>query len=190
MLKASGMTNKSVSQSFRKKPSATCSKQSARYIGLRVKRNGPPRTIVNAGLAGATFVPAAFIVTRDHNASVGARMMRAIPQTREMPYLIIGSWIRRKCTRVLITACASQMNGGKAITPGLSDDVFNSAILRRRKLAGDERFCTSNHQVGSILGRWFVLAVVPPWLNAMHGRLRFGGNEKYVCDDFFGRSES
>src|SRR5438105_13171003 len=126
-IKASGTTNKSVSQSFRKKPNATCSKQSARYIGLRVERNGPPRTIVNAGLAGPTFVPAAFIVTRAHNASVGARMMRAIPQTREMPYLIIGSWIRRKWTRVLITACASQMNGGKAITPGLSDDVFNSA---------------------------------------------------------------
>jgi hypothetical protein len=92
---------------------------------------------------------------------------------------------------MLITACASQMNGGKAITPGLSDDVFNSAILRRRKSAGDERFCTSN-QVGSILGRWFVLPLcrrVPPWLNVVHGRLRFAGNEKYVCDDFFGRSE-
>jgi hypothetical protein len=94
---------------------------------------------------------------------------------------------------VLITACASQMNGGKAITPGLSDDVFNSAILRRRKLARDERFCTSNHQVGSILGRWFVLPLcrrAPPWLNVLHGRLRFARNEKYVRDDFFGRSES
>jgi len=31
---------------------------------------------------------------------------------------------------------------------------------------------------------------VPPRLNAMRGRLRFGGNEKYIRDDFFGRSES
>src|SRR5204862_3678786 len=152
MIKASGTTNSSVIQSFRKKPSATCSKQSARYIGLRVKRNGPPRTIVHAGLAGATFVPAAFIVTRAHNASVGARMTRAIPQTRQMPYLMIGSWIKKKCTSALITALASQMNGGKAMTLGLSGDVFNSAILRRRRLAGLERFCTSNHQVGTILG--------------------------------------
>jgi hypothetical protein len=42
-----------------------------------------------------------------------------------------------------MTACANQMNGGKAMTPGLSDDVFNSAILRRGRLAGPERFCTS-----------------------------------------------
>src|SRR6266849_105128 len=152
MIKAKGTTNSNVIQSLRKKPSATCSKQSARYIGLRVKRNGPPRTIVNAGLAGSTFVPAAFIVTRADNASVGARMARAIPQTTQMPYLVIGSWIRRKCTRVLMTASANQMNGGKAMTPGLSDDVFNSAILPRRRLAGPERFCTSNHQVGTILG--------------------------------------
>src|SRR5213592_5079372 len=73
MIKASGTTNSSVIQSFRKKPSATCSKQSARYIGLRVKRYGPPRTIVNAGSAGFTFVPAFFIVTRADNASVGAK---------------------------------------------------------------------------------------------------------------------
>jgi len=45
------------------------------------------------------------------------------------------------------------MNGGKAMTPGLSDDVFNSAILRRGRLAGPERFCTFNHQVGTILER-------------------------------------
>src|SRR6266513_2478440 len=108
MIKARGATNSSVIQSFRKNPSATCSKQSARYIGLRVKRNGPLRTIVTAGLDGLTFVPAAFIATS-----------------------------------ALITALASQMNGGKAITPGLSDDVSDSAIVRRRRLPSDERFSTS-----------------------------------------------
>src|SRR5881398_992157 len=81
--KASGTTNSSVIQSFRKKPSATCSKQSAKYIGLRVRRYGPPRTIVNAGSAGFTFVPAFFIVTTADNASVGAKITSAIPQTRQ-----------------------------------------------------------------------------------------------------------
>src|SRR6266576_2749011 len=118
MIKARGTTNSSVIQSFRKNPSATCSKQSARYIGLRVKRNGPLRTIVNAGLDGLTFVPAAFIATWADPASVGAKMTRTIPHT-------------------------SQINGGNAITPGLSDDVSDSAIVRRRRLPGDERFSTS-----------------------------------------------
>src|SRR6266436_537568 len=36
---------------------------------------------------------------------------------------MIGSWIKKKCTSALITALASQMNGGKAITPGLSSVV-------------------------------------------------------------------
>src|ERR1043166_3965447 len=128
---ASGITNKSVIQSFRKKPSATCNKQSARYIGFRVKRNGPPRTIVNAGLAGSTFVLAVFIVTRADNASVGARMSTTIPQTRQILYRMIGSWITKKCTSALITAPTSQINGGKAMTPGLSDDVSASVILKK-----------------------------------------------------------
>src|ERR1043166_3283956 len=32
----------------------------------------------------------------------------------------------KKCTKTLITAVTSQMNGGKAMTPGLSDDAFVS----------------------------------------------------------------
>src|SRR5262249_19667880 len=39
-------------QSFRKTPSTICTKQRARYIGLRVKRNGPRRTIVRVGSNG------------------------------------------------------------------------------------------------------------------------------------------
>ena len=34
----------------------------------------------------------------------------------------------RKCTKTLITAPIAQINGGKAMTPGLSDDVSNSVI--------------------------------------------------------------
>jgi hypothetical protein len=37
-----------------------------------------------------------------------------------MPYLMIGSRINR-CTKTLMTAFTSQINGGKAMTPGLSN---------------------------------------------------------------------
>jgi len=36
---------------------------------------------------------------------------------------MIGSLITKKCTKALITAPISQINGGKAMTPGLSDAV-------------------------------------------------------------------
>ena len=36
---------------------------------------------------------------------------------------MIGSLITKKCTKVLITALASKINGGKAMTPGLSSVV-------------------------------------------------------------------
>jgi len=36
---------------------------------------------------------------------------------------MIGSRIKKKCTKALITALTSQMNGGKAMTPGLSSVV-------------------------------------------------------------------
>jgi hypothetical protein len=42
---------------------------------------------------------------------------------------MIGSWIKKKCTKALIAAPTSQINGGKAMTPGLSDDVSDSGIL-------------------------------------------------------------
>jgi hypothetical protein len=84
-----------------------------------VKRNGPPRTIARAGLPGSTFVPAAFIVINADSASVGAKMMKTIPQTIQMSYLMIGSRMNR-CTSTLITAFTSQINGGNAMTPGLS----------------------------------------------------------------------
>jgi hypothetical protein len=51
---------------------------------------------------------------------------------------MIGSWIKKKCTKALITALTSQMNGGKAMMPGLSDDVFDEffvTCLPRRSLA-------------------------------------------------------
>jgi hypothetical protein len=35
----------------------------------------------------------------------------------------------RKCTKALITAPAAQINGGNAITPGLSDDAFVSILI-------------------------------------------------------------
>ena len=41
---------------------------------------------------------------------------------------MIGNRIRKKCTKALITALTSQINGGNAITPGLSDDASDSAI--------------------------------------------------------------
>jgi hypothetical protein len=56
---------------------------------------------------------------------------------------MIGSRITKKCTKALITTLTSQINGGNAITPGLSDDASDSAIVRRRRLPGDERFSTS-----------------------------------------------
>ena len=86
-----------------------------------MKRNGPPHTSASEGSEGWTFVPAAFIVTKADSASVGAKMMKAIPQTTQMPYAMIGTRTNR-CTRTLITAFTSQINGGKAITPGLSGD--------------------------------------------------------------------
>jgi hypothetical protein len=36
---------------------------------------------------------------------------------------MIGSWIKKKCTSELVTAPTSQINGGNAITPGLSSDI-------------------------------------------------------------------
>jgi len=84
-----------------------------------VKRNGPPRTIVSAGCEGRTFVPAAFIVTKADSASAAAKIIKTIPQTRQMPYLMIGNRMN-KCTRTLITAFTSQISGGKVMTPGLS----------------------------------------------------------------------
>jgi hypothetical protein len=40
---------------------------------------------------GGRLVPADFIVTKAESASVGAKMMKAIPQTTQMPYLMIGT---------------------------------------------------------------------------------------------------
>ena len=42
---------------------------------------------------------------------------------------MIGSWIKKKCTKALITAITSQMNGGKAMTPGLSSLVTGHRSL-------------------------------------------------------------
>jgi hypothetical protein len=46
-----------------------------------------------------------------------------------MLYLIIGSRMN-KCTRTLITAFTSQINGGKAMTPGLSSgrSIFDTSL--------------------------------------------------------------
>jgi hypothetical protein len=63
------------------------------------------------------FVPAAFIVLKADSASVGAKMMKMIPKTRQTPYLVIGTGMNR-CTKTLMTTFSSQINGGKAITPG------------------------------------------------------------------------
>src|SRR5438552_3655340 len=54
-------------------------------------------------------------------------MIKTIPQTRHMLYLRIGSRMN-KCIRTLITALISQINGGKAMTPGLSSGLstFNA----------------------------------------------------------------
>jgi hypothetical protein len=46
-------------------------------------------------------------------------MMKIIPQTRQRLNFIIGSRMNR-CTTTLVTAFTSQINGGKAMTPGLS----------------------------------------------------------------------
>jgi hypothetical protein len=42
-----------------------------------------------------------------------------MPQRTQMLYLMIGSRMN-KCTRTLITAFTNQINGGNAMTPGLS----------------------------------------------------------------------
>ena len=44
---------------------------------------------------------------------------------------MIGNRIKKKCTSELITALASKMNGGKAMTPGLSDDVSEELVVKR-----------------------------------------------------------
>jgi hypothetical protein len=36
----------------------------------------------------------------------------------------------KKCSNALITAPTAQINGGKAMTPGLSDEVFVSILTR------------------------------------------------------------
>ena len=41
---------------------------------------------------------------------------------------MIGSRIKKKCTKALITALTNQMNGGKAITSGLSDDASEEFV--------------------------------------------------------------
>ena len=42
---------------------------------------------------------------------------------------MIGTWTAKKCTKTLIAAPSAQINGGKAMTPGLSDDAFISALI-------------------------------------------------------------
>src|SRR6266536_2750941 len=63
-------------------------------------------------------------------------MIKTIPQTRHMLYLRIGSRMNR-CIRTLITAFTSQINGGKAMTPGLSRGwfAFNARQLMQMRHA-------------------------------------------------------
>ena len=68
------------------------------------------------------MVPAAFIVRKADSASVGAKMIKTIAQTRQKLYFIIGSRTNR-CNSTLITAFTSQIKGGKAMTPGLSSGL-------------------------------------------------------------------
>jgi len=42
---------------------------------------------------------------------------------------MIGSLITKKCTKALITAPTSQINGGKAMTPGLSSVVTGHCLF-------------------------------------------------------------
>src|SRR2546423_13733117 len=63
-------------------------------------------------------------------------MIKTIPQTRHMLYLVIGSRMNR-CIRTLITAFTSQINGGKGMTPGLSSGLtaFNARQFIQMRLA-------------------------------------------------------
>ena len=102
-------------------------------------------------------MPPAFIVTSADNASAGATIIRTIPQTREISYLIIGARITKKCTRALITAAASQISGGKATTPGLSDDVFNYFFLAIPSCANKNEYWSAYCLIRSLN------AVPMPW---------------------------
>jgi len=75
---------------------------------------------------------------------------------------MIGSRMNR-CTRTLITAFTSQINGGNAMTPGLSSDLsmfnvkgFCALILQPVLIRHDKKFAApaeSRLQQGSI-GTW------------------------------------
>src|SRR5215471_7237311 len=94
--------------------------------------------MVRAGSDGRMFVPADFIVIKADSARVGAKIMKTIPQTREMLYVMMGTGMNR-CTTTLITAFTSQINGGKAMTPGLSDrSIFTSSLRRNGRRVARE----------------------------------------------------
>src|SRR5262249_15596185 len=106
--------------SLSRKATPIWSKVSARYIGLRVKRYGPPRTIVVVGSDGLTFVPAAFISRNAEIARIGAIMKHAMPMRIEIARgkNDIGIPMTKKCASKLTTTVTAQINGGNANTLG------------------------------------------------------------------------
>src|SRR5262249_2862863 len=108
--------------SLRRNATPIWSNVSARYIGFGVKRYGPPRTIVVVGSDGCTFVPAIFINRTADIARTGAMMNSTIPMASKITRgkIDIGTLATKKWMRRLRTTLTAQINGGNAITPGLS----------------------------------------------------------------------
>src|SRR5262245_28084469 len=106
---------------FKSKPTAAWSRQSAKYIGLRVNRYGPPFTIVSEGRSGRTFVPASFI-TRSAQMASEAKIR---PIAKDRGYLITRTG-HAKCKRVLAATHPTKMSGGQPIMLGWSASCFDS----------------------------------------------------------------